>query len=852
MNLNIMKKSILFLVLSLFLTISGWAINPSNLISKSVESKNLGNPEDTVPEFKLGAVNFITDNSGSAEYKNGWIRNKIQWCLYRSFNNGPLLIKADEGYWIKDVTFTYVEQADGMLADKPGESQSSIAAYASGKAIAINATERQFYVGKKTTGNGGYLTITKFAVTYCKRPTALSLQDMTLFVGDEFQLTPDVQPADADTIYSWSSDNSDVVSVNNIGVISAKAEGTATITVSAGSLSATCLLTVETDSSISVKETFSNCSVEKNFEGTTKIVGDSGIYNWYATYYQRQLAGTDDQIAGEQGLRVRYSGTLSMDGAQEGGIKAIAFNWRTTNSSMIVNHNVNVGEQHYEYNSDAVNASTVFRFSRHFEVKENAQFSFDMAAKIGEKGQCYNIVGPITITPYLLYTMPNHRAVMSADSMGTYDLTQSLINNTGEQPVFSVTGNTTGATTEIVDGVLYITHKTQTGEITIKASWKQDSVFTTMVLKVDNLPELFFEKDTMAVNLSDTPFVNPLYAPEGIGAVTYSSSNSTIAAVTSEGVVTPMGVGEALITAHVAASALYGPSSKSYVVVVSYQPAPGGYITETFSNCSATKVFDGRVHVIGDNGIYDWSIKNFQRLSDEDMIGEQQGIRIRYNGSIASSGVQEGGVRELAFDWRITGKDMPVHFLLQVGGQTYDYSSPAVPTSEIKHYIRPCGITSNTSIKLSVPAEEDPAQTYVIFSPLIITPYLLFTVPDHADTLRMADTTMYDLHEVLIDNTDSIGEITYEIVSDETGVATLEGSVIHMGEVETSGAVLVQAAWEDVTTTMTLWVEAADPSGLETTPYTLHPTPYTKVIKDGQIFICRDGEIFTVLGNTIQ
>jgi len=846
-----MKKVILSFLFLLSLSIVGQAINPAHLVSQSIESKNLGAPQDTVPVFKLGHVNFITDNSGSAEYKNGWIRNTIQWCLYRSYNNGPLLIKADEGYWIKDVTFTYVEQADGMLADKPGESQPSIAAYASGKAIAINATERQFYVGKKTTGNGGYLTITKFAVTYCKRPTAIALEDMTLAIGDEFQLTPTVQPADADTMYTWSSDNSAVVSVNQLGVIAAKAEGTANITVQAGNLSATCLLTVEADSSISIKETFSNCLVEKNFEGTTKIAGDNGIYQWYARYYQRQLAGTDDKLAGEQGIRVRYNGTLSMDGVQEGGIKAIAFNWRTTSSSMIVNHQVNVGEQLYEYNSDYVSANTVFHFARRFEVKENTQFSFDMAAKIGEKGQCYNIVGPVTITPYLLFNLPNHRAVTSADTAGIYDLNKVLINNTGEQPLFTVTSNTTGATTEIVDGVLYFTNKAKAGEIAIKASWNNEKVYTTMVLVVDNSPVLSFEQDTVSVLLSDQPFVNPLSAPEGIGTITYTSSNASVAMVTNDGVVTPVGVGEARITAHVSAGSLYGAAEKSYLVQVDYQPTTGVSFTETFGNCYAEKVFDGRIHVIGDQGIYDWSVARFQRVASEDMVGDQLGIRVRYNGSIATTAEQEGGVKELRFDWRATGKDMPIHFYVQVGKKEYEYQSEGMSTLSEMHYVRPIGVASNTTIRISVPGEEKTAQSYVIVGPVSITPYLLFTVPDRLDTIVVADTALYDLHEVLIDNTDSVGTITYEIVNDETGAAVLDGSVINVAAATKNGIIAVKATWGDVTTTMSLFVQAIDPSGLDR--FTDSPVHrFNKVIVDGQLRIYRDGQAYTVLGNSID
>jgi len=763
-----MKKVLFLLVFSFSLTAIAKAVNPAYVIQDTVESRNLGAPNDTVPVFKIGPISFITDNSGSKEYKNGWIRNAVEWCLYRSYNDGTLLVKADEGYWMKDVTFYYSNcKSGGMLADTAGAGQQKIAAYDSAKAIVVNGPEKQFYVGKTSAGNGGYLAITQFAVSYYKTPDSLALEDISVKAGETFQLTPKTFPVGSDTIYAWSSDNSKVVSVDKNGVIAAKSEGQATITVMAGKLRAECTVSVTKDASAGFVETFSNCLVTKNYTGTTKVKGDHQLYQWKVTNFQRQTSGTEDKVNGSQGIRVRYSGSIAMDSIQEGGVKAVAFDWRTPNSVNVINYSVNVGGSRYEYNSAAIPSATVSHFERYFEVKENTAFSFDMAPKMGSDGQCYVIVGPITITPYLLFSAENHLDTVRVGASGSYNLNDVLINNTGEAPMFSIMKNTTGATTDIVDGVLSISGKTQPGEIAVEAAWNNNKVTTRMTLYVEN----------------PLPFV-------------------------------------------------------------------GDSIIETFSQCYTTQMFDGRVHVVGDNGIYDWSVKNFQRVGGVDTINGQQGIRVRYNGSIASSGAQEGGVKQIAFDWRATGVDNPIHFMVQVDSLSYDYSSAPVPMAAVMHFVRPCRVRKNATMKISVPAEENPSQSYIIVGPLTITPYLLFSVPDHTDTLRMAEANSYDLREVLIDNTDTTG-VSYEILSDSTGVATLEGSVVVLGEVSKSGAVELQASWGEVTTTMTLWVEANPPLSLTGCNDATIPQ-CTKVLVDDHFYIMRGARVYDIQGNVKQ
>ena len=81
-----------------------------------------------------------------------------------------------------------------------------------------------------TTDNGKSATC-KVTVT-AKSPTSVSLKSsLSLEVGDTYTLTPTVTPSDAETSYSWSSDNSGVATVSQYGVVTAKSAGTANITV---------------------------------------------------------------------------------------------------------------------------------------------------------------------------------------------------------------------------------------------------------------------------------------------------------------------------------------------------------------------------------------------------------------------------------------------------------------------------------------------------------------------------------------------------------------------------------------------------------------------------------------------
>lgn len=85
------------------------------------------------------------------------------------------------------------------------------------------------------------VTVSAKSVTSVNIKYSLSME-----VGDTYTLTPTITPSDAATSYTWSSDDSNVATVSQSGVVSAKNAGTANITVKTDNgKTASCKITVK-------------------------------------------------------------------------------------------------------------------------------------------------------------------------------------------------------------------------------------------------------------------------------------------------------------------------------------------------------------------------------------------------------------------------------------------------------------------------------------------------------------------------------------------------------------------------------------------------------------------------------
>ena len=98
-----------------------------------------------------------------------------------------------------------------------------------------------------TADIGGGITATCNVTVKNVEPDNVSLPSTAKTqVGETITLKPTLSPSDAETTYTWSSDNSSVASVSSSGVVSGKKTGTANITVeTANGKTAICMVTVE-------------------------------------------------------------------------------------------------------------------------------------------------------------------------------------------------------------------------------------------------------------------------------------------------------------------------------------------------------------------------------------------------------------------------------------------------------------------------------------------------------------------------------------------------------------------------------------------------------------------------------
>lgn len=115
----------------------------------------------------------------------------------------------------------------------------------------------------------------------------LSKKSLTLTVGETYTLTKALSPSGVRSTFVWSSNNTSILSVDNSGRITAKAVGTAIITVkSANGKAATCTVTVKKPEVVTPPEETDKLIGDINDDGAVDIND--------ATYIQMYLAGYED------------------------------------------------------------------------------------------------------------------------------------------------------------------------------------------------------------------------------------------------------------------------------------------------------------------------------------------------------------------------------------------------------------------------------------------------------------------------------------------------------------------------------------------------------------------------------
>lgn len=174
----------------------------------------------------------------------------------QTYKGNYLTISVTSAYTIKSFVFGGTTALTTAQVFKGAVSVSSnqvtgTSVTASSGTYTINSTEFTIYNNNKNVSSNTQVKFGSITITYASAsiPTTsvnVSPATVTLAPGETQQLTTTVLPANTTDTLSYSSNANGVATVSSSGLITAHADGTATITATSGNYSDTCVVTVET------------------------------------------------------------------------------------------------------------------------------------------------------------------------------------------------------------------------------------------------------------------------------------------------------------------------------------------------------------------------------------------------------------------------------------------------------------------------------------------------------------------------------------------------------------------------------------------------------------------------------
>jgi len=797
-------KKLLFTILALMvLGTSAWATT----ITK--ETKNMGwTAGKTYQSFNLDDVVLITTSGKGSSYSNGYFTSN-NWYMYYNTGtstNGPITISAKRGYKIDSYSLKYSPNGNATLSKVKGNNVGASNQIKSDTTYTVNAQSTTIYVGDKSTATSSIVKVTKFTVNYSKvDPTSIALSDMTISVGNTFQLLPTPTPANAYPSYTWSSDNTDVVSFDSNGILTAKKAGSANVTITSyNSKKATCKITVENKNYKSFTDTIKAYTTGSSYVGMTSVesvTGDGGVLNWIMRGVRRY---TDDKVNNVQWTRICFNTTEDYLGKNyiaynnskglpaEGGVKRVSFQWKAANGTNPVAFDVdNTGTPSpwitYKTYLNGNNAwKNVSTYTRDVNMDKNVQFRISLTANEA----AVITISPITITPYLLFT---NKAVTATNGFYKYN-DNDLINNTGENPTITVSDANAASVDE--DGTVRSLQDGKT--VTVTAKWGDVTTTTKLTTKlIDPAGSFALGAAVITKNIGDDDFDNAFTKTVG-DAFTYVSTNEDVATVDENGKVHIVNGGTTQIKAVFAASAPYKAKEFAYTLDVAHTPTEA-YFAETFDSIPVgTNVSLDNPKVFGGNGgVYRWQWKNTQRLESEKIDTYQSPKIINNYGEIAMTDVAEGGIKEVAFRYKTKNSGLRFHFYVKVGDKEVEMAR--VGSADVMSFAHQFNMDDSVGLSIYQKATDSSQQTHLLIDTVKIVPYLLYTKKVAAASA--ADGAYTNLN--LINNTGVKPSYSISCGSD---VATIDenGAVT----IYKSDTVTVTATWGKVKTTYTLQMQA--------------------------------------------
>ena len=475
-----------------------------------------------------------------------------------------------------------------------------------------------------TTTDGSFtatcdLTISNVAVT----GVSLNKDAATIYtgsVGNTIQLTPTIAPANA-TIktVSWESDKTSVATIDENGLVTAVAEGTATITVTTtdGSFTATCDITVEVAPG-SAEKPYTIAQAREAIdadEGTTDVYVkgivsqvDSYSDSKYITYWISDDGTTTNQFEVYKGLGIDGASFTAVTDVKVGDkvvVKGDITKYYSTYEFSKDNQLVSIatldfafGEDSYEvecggdltvtasssnssgaitYSSSATDVAEINASTGVVTAKKEGETTITatIAAADGFPGKSIDVTLTVTDSREAATISFATASDYALDEDGTYTqlatVAQGDYNGTISYVIESTTSD--GALIDDATGELLFDKK---GTIVVKATAgataKYKSNTATYTLKVRTTPTIVVANQSIAY---DEIYTYDVASNVEGGTVTITSSNENVVEVDEydmEGVA----VGTSTITVSTAANDEYIAGSETFVLTVT---APAGNTT---------------------------------------------------------------------------------------------------------------------------------------------------------------------------------------------------------------------------------------------------------------------------------
>lgn len=425
---------------------------------------------------------------------------------------------------------------------------------------------------------GGYKAECVVTVTVPVASITLSKQNLSLKKGDSANLTATVSPSNAtDKTVTWSSSDESVASVSS-GKVTANKSGTATITASAGSLSATCAVSVTTPvQSITLNMNSTTLEEGQGITLTATILpddADNKSVTWTSSNASVATVDADGNVSAVKSGMAKIS--ASADGVAATCEVTVLAKVIPVSSVTLDHTSLNLTKGQSETLTATVNPSDATDKAVTWTSSDSFVASVDQNGKVtaanGGNATITATAGGQFATCSITVTVPVASVTLDKPSItlteGESTSLQATV-NPSDATDKTVTWSSSNANIATVDQNGKVTAVNGgTATITAKAGDKEATCNVTVTVPVQSIVLNITSKTIKAYeSLQLEATISPGDATNQ--TISWTSSDGSVASVTSNGLVQGLKEGEATITAEVD-----GKSAECKITVI--QTSTGG------------------------------------------------------------------------------------------------------------------------------------------------------------------------------------------------------------------------------------------------------------------------------------